>query len=73
MNWDSSRALIVFGGAAGVASLECVSEAAGWHGWLSRYHTTPFNECLTYKFPVMFVLVAVFLVWMTRDWTLFRK
>jgi hypothetical protein len=67
-NWDRSRAIVVFGVAALFAGVNCVAGASGWHGIGSVYHTTPFMECLTREFPILFVLVAVGLAWYTRNW-----
>jgi hypothetical protein len=63
------RSFVVVAMAAFVASIECVMESAGWHGWRSAYYTTPMRECLTGAFPIVFGLMAGYMVWFTRDWT----
>ena len=61
------RALWVLGAATLVAGVNCITGASGYHGWGARYYTTPLDECLTHGFPIVFVVVAIFALWITRQ------
>ena len=76
MNWDWSRGLTVFGGAAAVAGAYCVLEATqtpGFHGLITGSRATPLGTCLTGDFPITFLLAAASLTWITRNRIVPRK
>ena len=66
--WSAGRAVMVLASAVLSAVLVCFGEASGWHGVGSMYHVTPFPECfLSAKFPILLVICAVALAWITRN------